>query len=206
MNRRQFVTAALGFGVHPHQLWGDAAIGNPGDIDESLRSGIARRRIPAVVGMVATPTQTLYIGAFGRRDSESTPVATDSIFAIASMTKAVTTVAAMQLVEQGKMRLDEPVSKYLPQLNKLSILQGFDARNGKPILRPAKTRITLKHLLTHTSGLCYDTWDEKMFRFASHAPASSASAVPPLMFEPGSVGNMAREWIGPAASWRRSAV
>jgi CubicO group peptidase (beta-lactamase class C family) len=150
-----------------------------------LRSGIARRRIPAVVGTVAAGDKTLYAGAFGRRDSASTPATLDSIFAIASMTKAITTVAALQLVEQGKVKLDEPVSKYLPQLDKLDVLEGFDASSGRPILRPAKSPITLKHLLTHTSGLCYDTWDENMFRFVSQASGTPANAIGPLMFEPG---------------------
>src|SRR5450432_387559 len=101
------------------------------------------------------------------------------------MTKAVTTVAALQLVEQGKVTLDEPVSKHLPQLEKLDVLDGFDAA-GKPILRPAKTPITLKHLLTHTSGLCYDIWDGNMFRYVSQttAPAGTGT-IGPLMFEPG---------------------
>ena len=185
MNRREFVTAAAGLGVQSRILWGDAAIARPDKIDDTLRSGIQRRKIPAAVAMVATGDKSLYAGAFGRRDAEGTPVAADSIFAIASMTKAVTTVAAMQLVEQGKVKLDEPVSKYLPALERLDVLEGFDESGRKPVLRPAKTPITLKHLLTHTSGLCYDTWDEKMFRFASQATAASAATVGPLMFEPG---------------------
>jgi CubicO group peptidase (beta-lactamase class C family) len=185
MNRRQLVTAALCAGVRPGNLRGDAAIDSPGKIDETLRSGIARRKIPATVAMVAAGSKTLYAGAFGKRDSEGTLAAVDSIFAIASMTKAITTVAALQLVEQGKVTLDEPVSKYLPQLEKLDVLEGF-ASGGKPILRPARTAITLKHLLTHTSGLCYDTWDEKMSRFASpSAGAPASAAVGPLMFQPG---------------------
>jgi CubicO group peptidase (beta-lactamase class C family) len=109
------MAAALGLGIHVRELRGDTAIGNPSDIDEALRSGIARRRIPAVVGAVAMGDKTLYAGAFGKRDSAATPARLDSIFAIASMTKAITTVAALQLVEQGKVKLDEPVSKYLPQ-------------------------------------------------------------------------------------------
>jgi methyl acetate hydrolase len=185
MNRRQFVTATLGLGIHSRNLWSDDAIGSPDKIDETLRSGIARRKIPAAVGMAATGSKTWYAGAFGKRDSEGPPVMVDSIFAIASMTKAVTTVAAMQLVEQRRVTLDEPVSKYLPKLDKLNVLEGFDAPSGRPILRLAKTPITLKHLLTHTSGLCYDTWDEKMFRFASQTTGTSDNAVGPLMFEPG---------------------
>jgi CubicO group peptidase (beta-lactamase class C family) len=177
-------------------VWGDAGIGSPAKIDETLRSGIARRKIPAAVGMAATESRTLYTGAFGERDSEGTPVTADSIFAIASMTKAVTTVAVLQLVEQGKVTLDEPVAKHLPQLEKLDVLDGFDAATGKPILRPAKTPITLKHLLTHTSGLCYDNWDANMFRYTSQAGAGAAEAVGPLMFEPG-----ARWQYGQGVDW-----
>src|SRR6185369_1732644 len=82
-----------------------AAPGGAGGVDEVLRSGIARRKIPAVVGMAANESETLYAGAFGTRDSSGAPLRVDSIFQIASMTKAITTVAAMQLVEQGKVDL-----------------------------------------------------------------------------------------------------
>jgi methyl acetate hydrolase len=191
MNRREFASAALGLGVQARGLWGDARIGSAGKIDETLRSGIARRKIPAAVGMAATEGKTLYTGAFGERDS-GTPVTADSIFAIASMTKAVTTVAALQLVEQGKVTLDEPVAKHLPQLEKLDVLDGFDAA-GKPILRPAKIPITLKHLLTHTSGLCYDVWDGNMFRYAEQG---GVGTIGPLMFEPG-----ARWQYGQGVDW-----
>src|SRR5271168_3318097 len=136
-------------------------------VDDVLRSGIAQRKIPAAVGMAANGNSILYSGAFGTRDSSGAPVTADSIFAIASMTKAITTVAALQLVEQGKVKLDVPVGQYLPQLSNLEVLDGFDPGTGKPRLRPARTPVTLKHLLTHTSGFCYDTWDADMFRYAS---------------------------------------
>ncbi len=172
-----------------------AATGGTAGVDETLRSGIARRGIPAVVGMAASADKTLYAGAFGTRESSGQPVTADSIFAIASMTKAVTTVAALQLVEQGKVHLDEPVSRHLPQLNKLNVLDGFDAA-GKPALRPAKNPVTLKHLLTHTSGFCYDTWDGDMFRYTSQTSGASTESVPPLMFEPG-----ARWQYGTGVDW-----
>ena len=175
MRRREFLSLAAGAATQVRGLWAGA------NIDEVLRSGIARRKIPAVAAMASTESKTLYTGAFGVRDGGGSPVNAKSIFAIASMTKAVTTVAALQLVEQGKVTLDEPVAKHLPKLEKLDVLEGFDAA-GKPILRPAKTPITLKHLLTHTSGLCYDTWDEKMFRYAKNA---GPGTIGPLMFEPG---------------------
>jgi len=175
IHRREFVSLTVALSAVPRRLRAVSSI------DETLRAGIARRKIPAVVGMAASESKVLYSGAFGIRDFGGTPVSTDSIFAIASMTKAITTVAALQLVEQGKVTLDEPVARHLPRLEKLDVLEGFDAA-GKPILRPAKTPITLKHLLTHTSGLCYDTWDGNMFRYAQQPGQGTAG---PLMFEPG---------------------
>ena len=119
----------------------------------------------------------------GHRESDGPPLQLDSIFRIASMTKAVTTVAALQLVEQGKVSLDEPVARHLPQFKNVQLLAGFDAQ-GEPILGPAVTPPTLRHLLTHTSGLCYDMWDPDMFRYTSKHP--TADNVPgPLIFEPG---------------------
>lgn len=150
-------------------------------IDGTLRTGIAKRKIPVAVGMVASQHKIFYEGAFGTRDASGVPVKVDSIFAIHSMTKAITTVAALQLVEQGKVQLDEPVSKYLPKLAKLEVLHGFDS-TGKPILHPATKQVTLKHLLTHTSGFCYDNWDAQMFRYTG---GQQTAEVPPLMFEPG---------------------
>jgi CubicO group peptidase (beta-lactamase class C family) len=97
------------------------------------------------------------------------------------------------LVEQGKVQLEEPVSKHLPQLANLDVLDEFDP-TGKPLLRPAKTQITLKHLLTHTSGLCYDNWDPQMFRYTSQV--KDRPAVGPLMFEPG-----ARWQYGQGCDW-----
>jgi methyl acetate hydrolase len=193
INRRDFlaagITAASCFN-HLLASSGSAAV------DEVLRSGIARRKIPAVVGMVASENKTRYAGAFGPRDSSGVPVQVDSIFQVASMTKAVTTVAALQLVEKGKVGLDEPVARHLPQFKGIQVLEGFDA-NGEPNLRPAANAPTLRHLVTHTSGLCYDTWDGDMFRYTSRIPESQA--VPgPLMFEPGERWQYGRglDWAG----------
>src|SRR3984893_9485980 len=96
-------------------------------LDETLRASMTRRKIPAVVAMVATPDKITYSGAFGKRDSASgISVKPDSIFAIASMTKAITSAAAENRVEKGRVRPPEPVSKYLPQLGKLDVMSGFD--------------------------------------------------------------------------------
>jgi len=79
------------------------------------------------------------------------------------MTKAIAASAAMQLVEQGKLSLDAPIGALLPDLAHPQVLDGFDT-DGAPLLRPARTAITLKHLLTHTAGYCYNTWNPGMAR------------------------------------------
>lgn len=194
LNRREFGALLAALATPARRLEG--ATGGAGQIDGTLRNGIAQRKIPAAVGMAASADKILYSGAFGVRDSSGAPVTADSIFAIASMTKAITTTAALQLVEQGKVKLDEPVSKHLPTLANLQVLDGFDA-DGKPRLRPARTPVTLKHLLTHTSGICYDTWDANMFRYTKSV-GSPPPAVPPLMFEPGTRWQygMGVDWAG----------
>jgi methyl acetate hydrolase len=182
LTRRQFGGALLASAAPARKLFGSS-----GGIDEVLRTGIARRKIPCVVAMIASADKTIYSGAFGKRDSASgINVTPESIFAIASMTKAITATAAMQLVERGKVTLDEPVSKHLPELAKLDVLEGFDGA-GKPILRPARKPVELKHLLTHTSGFAYDTWDGSMLKYNTLHPLPPGTVAPltPLIFEPG---------------------
>src|ERR1700716_3670828 len=127
-------------------------------IDQVLRQKSDAKEIPGVVAMAATGSEVIYQGAFGKRDlSKDQPMTADSVFWIASMTKAVTSAAAMQLVEQGKLSLDDPIGKVLPDLAEPQVLEAFGA-DGAPKLRPAKGPITLRQLMTHTAGFCYDIW------------------------------------------------
>src|SRR6202047_5160762 len=131
-------------------------------IDQLLRQKTDAREIPGVVAIAANSTEVIYQGAFGKRDlSRDDPMTPDSAFLIASMTKAITAAAAMQLVEQGKLSLDAPIGKVLPDLASPQVLEGFDA-TGEPKLRPAKNPITLRQLMTHTAGFCYDLWNGDM--------------------------------------------
>ncbi len=128
-------------------------------IDQVLRQKSDAQEIPGVVAVAASGNQVIYQGAFGKRDlSKDDPMTADSVFWIASMTKAVTTAGAMQLVEQGKLSLDEPIGKLLPDLASPQVLEGFDAK-GEPKLRAAKGPITLRQLMTHTAGFCYELWN-----------------------------------------------
>ncbi len=138
---------------------------NSAQIDQTLRQACEAKDIPGVVAMAATGKDVIYQNAFGKRDlSKDDAMTLDSVFWIASMTKAITSAAAMQLVEQGKLALDEPVGKLLPDLADPQVLEGFDA-DGAPILRPAKGAITLRQLMTHTAGFCYDMWNGDMVKY-----------------------------------------
>src|SRR6202022_3602109 len=127
-------------------------------IDRVLQTATDRGDVPGVVAMAATREGPVYQGAFGRRALPDGPLMTDdSVFWIASMTKAITSTAAMQLVERGKLSLDGPIAEVLPELAAPQVLEGFDA-SDEPKLRPARRPITLRHLITHTAGFVYDIW------------------------------------------------
>src|SRR4249920_674795 len=160
-------------------------------IDQILRQKSEAKEIPGVVAMAATGNEVIYQGAFGKRDlSRDDAMTADSVFWIASMTKAVTAAAGMQLVEQGKLSLDEPIGKVLPDLAAPQVLEGFDAK-GEPKLRPAKKPITLRHLMTHTAGFCYDMWNGDMVQYLEKTglpgitTCKNDALKTPIMTEPG---------------------
>src|SRR5262249_40467726 len=134
-------------------------------IDRTLTEAVSSGKVPGVVGLATNGRGMIYSGAYGvRRLAQPQAMTVDSVFWIASMTKAATTVAAMQMVEQGKLKLDQPASEILPDLASAQVLEGFDAA-GAPRLRPAKRPITLRQLLTHTAGFTYDTFNANTGRY-----------------------------------------
>jgi methyl acetate hydrolase len=160
-------------------------------IDALLRAATDARDIPGVSAAAFLPDGTIYEAAFGLRDvSAPAAMTTDSVFWIASMTKAITSVAAMQLVEQGKLALDEPLGQLLPALAAPQVLEGFDA-NGEARLRPARRPVTLRRLLTHTAGYGYNTWNAEIGRYMTHHGLPGAGSGKnialqvPLLFDPG---------------------
>jgi CubicO group peptidase (beta-lactamase class C family) len=160
-------------------------------IDTALRRAVEAGEVPGVVAMAATLDGPIYEGGFGERALGAGPaMSLDTVFRIASMTKAITSVATMQLVEQGKLSLDGPVPDIDPALARPQVLDGFDA-SGAPRLRPAKRPITLKHLLTHTAGFVYEMWNANAKRYvdATDTPPVMSGRLAalrrPLAFDPG---------------------
>src|SRR5437868_5672005 len=97
-------------------------------VDQALRQASDAKQVPGVVAMVTSENEIIYQGAFGKRDlAKPNAMTADTVFWIASMTKAITGTAAMQLVEQGKLSLDAPIGKLLPDLANPQVFEGFDA-------------------------------------------------------------------------------
>jgi CubicO group peptidase (beta-lactamase class C family) len=160
-------------------------------IDQILRQKTDAREIPGVVAIAANSQEVIYQGAFGKRDlSKPDAMTADSVFWIASMTKAITSAGGMQLVEQGKLSLDAPIGKVLPDLASPQVLEGFDAK-GEPKLRPANKPITLRHLMTHTAGFCYDMWNGDMVKYLEKTGLPAVTTCKndalktPIMSDPG---------------------
>ena len=177
---------------------------NPDDIDRLLSQSIGARDIPGVVAMAATNEEIVYEAAFGHRlIGDDAAMTTDTVVWIASMTKAVTAIAAMQLVEKREISLDEPASQFIQELSQVQVLDGFD-RAGVPRLRNPERAITLRHLLTHTSGFSYPMWNADLARFMeiANVPDIStckyASLFTPLMFDPGTRWEygIGIDWVG----------
>jgi CubicO group peptidase (beta-lactamase class C family) len=175
-------------------------------VDGLLREAVEQGDASGLVAAAVTPSGTVYHEAFGRLGlSRDEPMRPDSVFWIASMTKALTSVGAMQLVERGLLKLDEPLGVTVPELRDRQILAGFEA-DGTPHLHLARTPIALKHLLTHSSGFAEDVWHPDIapyMRWAGMPPGGSRKLVTldlPLLFEPGTQWQygISHEWVGQA--------
>jgi methyl acetate hydrolase len=213
-SRRDILTTTMGFAAAGSLGAGHTAAANAheptrrgakalGQIDEALRIATAAGELPGVVALVATDNGPLYEGVFGwRRLDGGSAMTRDTVFRVASMIKPITSVAALQLVEQGKLSLDAPVPDIQPALGSPQVLEGFDAA-GNPRLRQARGPISLRQLLTHTSGFTYRLWDAKAVRYLSaieRMPRKDGSDMPrtPLMFDPGERWQYGTslDWVG----------
>jgi methyl acetate hydrolase len=178
-------------------------------IDNVFRKPIEAGLIPGVVALAADDRGVFYDGAFGwRAIDKPEPMTLDSVFRIASMTRAVTGTAAMQLVEEGRIGLDQPMGDVLPVVKNVKALEGFDA-GGVPRLRDTRGPVTLRHLLTHTSGYGYDIFNPDLCRYIevvrlpSIMSRKNDSLRVPLLFDPGTGWEYGMESILPARWSRR---
>jgi methyl acetate hydrolase len=159
-------------------------------IDDVLQAAVDQGAVPGVVAMAANEDGPIYEGAAGRRSADAAdPITADTMMRIASMTKMVTTTAALQLAEHGSLDIEAPVDTYRPEFAGLQVLEGFDG--DTPRLRPPATRATVRHLLTHTSGLAYWIWDRDIDRYEQVTgtpnimPGTLDAFTAPLVFDPG---------------------
>ena len=194
IHRREFLKVSGAFATSAAAYQSGFAFAGQSDLqqdaDAVLRRAVQQGDAPGVVAMATTQAGTLYEGAFGTRVSgQDIPMTLDTVIWIASMTKAITGTAAMQLVEQGKLDLDSPASRIFPQLDETQVLVGW--ADGKPVTRPPKRQITLRHLLTHTAGFSYEHWsaDIQAYQKAMDLPGigscRNAALRMPLTFDPG---------------------
>ncbi len=167
--------------------------------------------VPGVVAMATDRNGNFYEGAAGTRElGQDRPMDTDAVFAIFSTTKAITGVCVMQLVEEGLIRLDEPAGKYVPDIDRIQVLDGFDA-DGQPRTRAPRRRITINDLMLHTSGLSYEFFstDDLKYRTAMGIPTvvgcSYESIRTVLVHEPGAAWSYGAniDWLGLIVEERR---
>ncbi len=159
---------------------------------------------PGVVAMVTDRTGNIYEGAAGKRElGKDQPMTTDSVFAIFSTTKALAGTCIMQLVEEGKIRLEDPAKRYVPEIGELQVLEGFDA-SGTPRTRAPRRDIIINDLMLHTSGLCYEFFsaDDLKYRTAKNIPTvvscTFASIRTVLLHDPGErwTYGVNLDWLG----------
>lgn len=168
-------------------------------IDKMLQEAVEKKEIPGAVALVARKGKIVYLKAFGEA-SPQIPMKPDHIFRIASQTKAITATALMMLWEEGKFRLDDPVHKYIPEFKNMGVLATFSEKDSSFTTTPAKSPITIRQLMNHTSGIGYGIIDDSTFRkiFQKHNIKDIFSAEPistkenilnlakmPLHFHPG---------------------
>ena len=160
-------------------------------LDAMFTRAVEDRSMPGIVAVAATDAGLLYEGAFGKGElGKDAPMTLDSVVWIASMTKAITATAAMQLVERGRLSLDQPATEVVPELSRAQVIEGFDAA-GTPRLRAPRRPITLRNLLTHTAGYSYEIWASEIARYqeVTGTPGiitcTNAALTTPLLFDPG---------------------
>ncbi len=130
-------------------------------IDSYVEEKISNNQIPGTVILVKKNNKIIHFKSYGYSNyNKKIKFKNNDIFRIASMTKIMTSIAVLQLVEQNKISLYDPIENFIPEFKNLTVLESFDTKEGTFTAQPAKNKITLKHLLTHSSGITYGTYDD----------------------------------------------
>jgi len=146
-------------------------------IDQTLNEYVSKGYIPGAVALIVRNGKIVYEKSFGFSDIENkSPLKSDNIFRIASQSKAITSLAVMMLWEEGKFTLDEPISKYIPEFKNPKVLVWFNEKDSSYSAQPAKSEITIRQLLTHSSGISYASIGTKEFN-AIYAKAHVPSGI-----------------------------
>jgi methyl acetate hydrolase len=175
-------------------------------IADVLKRAADSGEVPGVAAAAATKDGVIFEGGYGKRDlATGAPMTADTVVWIASMTKAISCACAMQQIERGKLSLDAPIKSVLPELAEPKVLEGFDA-DGNPRTRPARGDITLRHLMTHTSGFAYDFWNADIVRYMEKSgtpgviSCTNKALTLPLTADPGARWEygIGIDWVGKA--------
>ena len=171
---------------------------------DNILEDAAQQKVPAVSAAVISKDADLYKGHFGFKDLEKKdPVDDNTLFRIASMTKAITSTCIYQLIDKDILSLDTNLKDFFPEISDKKVIRGFDD-NGDPILCDVSIDINIGHLLTHTSGFAYEIWNESIAKLVEKGDLQSAFAnndeflKAPLVFEPGSDWEygIGIDWLG----------
>ena len=170
-------------------------------VDQVVRQ--AAENLPGVIAIAINREGVIYEGAYGKSNlATAAPVTMDTVVRIASMTKAITSVAALQLIEDGALSLDDPVEKIIPAFGDIQVLDGFDG--DTPKLRPPSQPVTVHHLLTHTSGLAYNFFAPDLLKWEMVTGAPNVLSglkkglISPMVADPGTRWEYGinTDWLG----------
>jgi CubicO group peptidase (beta-lactamase class C family) len=168
-----------------------AEVRNSEAIDAYLDRAVATTKIPGVVALAVDANGVIYDHATGHQNvAANVPMAMDTIFNIASMTKPIATAAIMMLVDEGKLDLDDPISKYVPAFANKPVFATFDASDATYTTRPATSEVTIRQLLSHSSGLAYGFASDTIARLSGGNPGADATGFP-LLYDPGTAWSYA---------------
>jgi len=153
-----------------------------------FQAAVDAREIPGVVAAITNRNQVVYLKAFGKQDAgKGVAMTTDTMFRIASMTKPITSVGVMMLYEQGKLRLDDAAGQYLASIKGREVIATFNEKDGSYTTRPAAHPVTIRQLLTHTSGLAYSFTSPVALALQRTKGIDNVDM--PLLFDPGTRWN-----------------